>query len=215
MSSVSADSPWQKALPSRCVALGPDRGEHRAGPRGWTRSSDPARGRPGGRGVALGRLPPFHRPRGAVSRGVALCAQRARRRDAPTGQPHQGPPPPVASGRHRLHRLRTHRARTVSHRVHLTSRHIPRHRGRSSRPEARTQHTPPPAPTPTRSLVKYSTKPKPPVYWILAAGREQRSPPGQRSTAWPACCSTDRYPLAPQPSNSRENKYSTSSSADC
>ena len=80
---------------------------------------------------------------------------------------------------------------------------------------ARTQHTPPPAPTPTRSLAKYSTKLKPPVYWTLAAGPGAKSPPGQRSMAWPACCSTDRYPLAPQASNSRENKYSTSSSADC
>ena len=76
-------------------------------------------------------------------------------------------------------------------------------------------HTAPPSPTPTRSLVKYSTKPKLPVYWILAAGREQRLPPGQRSTALPACCSTGRYPRAPQPSNSREGTCWTSSSADC
>ena len=72
-----------------------------------------------------------------------------------------------------------------------------------------------PTPTPSRSSVKYSTKPKPPAYWIPAAGREQRLPPGQRCTALPACCSTGRYPLAPQPSNSREGKCWTSSSADC
>ena len=98
------------------------------------------------------------------------------------------------------------------------SPHIPLHPATQrtiDRPEARTQHTAPPSPTPTRSLVKYSTKPKLPVYWILAAGREQRLPPGQRSTALPACCSTGRYPLAPQPSNSREGTCWTSSSADC
>ena len=51
--------PGPKGLSSRCVALGADRREHRAGPRGWTGSSGSARGRPDGRGVPFGRLPPF------------------------------------------------------------------------------------------------------------------------------------------------------------
>src|SRR6516225_10185070 len=67
-------------------------------------------------------------------------------------------------------------------------------------PKARTQQTPPPAPNRSRSLVKYSTKPKPPVHWNLAAGRERRSPPGQRCTARPASFSMGPYPRAPQPS---------------
>ena len=70
------------------------------------------------------------------------------------------------------------------------------------RPQARTQHTPL-ARTPSTLLVRCSTKPKPPVYWILASGPERRLPPGQRCTAWPACFSMGRYPRTPQPSDSR------------
>ena len=73
------------------------------------------------------------------------------------------------------------------------------------RPQARTPHTPL-ARTPSTCSVKYSTKPKPPVYWILVLGPERRLPPGRRCTAWPACFSTGRYPRTPQPSNSREGK---------
>ena len=104
-----------------------------------------------------------------------LAAQ-MRRRVNRTNDPRK----PVARGRHRLYRLRTLPSPDC---FAPRSPHIPQHPATLStikRPRARTQHTPPPAPNPTRSSVKYSTKPKPPVYWM------PRRRPGAEIAAWSA-----------------------------
>jgi len=97
------------------------------------------------------------------------------------------------------------------------SPHTPPHRKTTTteRPGTRTLHTRPRSPTPSTSLVRYSTKPRPPVCWTLSAGRERRLPLGQRSTGLRACSSMDRCPLAPRASSSREDECWTSSSGVC
>lgn len=202
---MSSAGPPPKGLPPRRVALGSDRGEHRPGPRGRTRSGDPARGGPGRRSVAFGRLPPLRRPRGAAGRGVKLCAQRARGADAPTRQSLQRPSQEAARGRRRVHRLRDFRAWTVSRRIHLASRDIPD----AERDRATT------GPDPFEVLGQVLDEAQ--AAGLLDARRRPgpRWPPGQRCTAWPACYWMDRCPGAPPPSDSRRPRCSISSNAVC